>query len=87
MTNIPIEQAMLAIQQAKIAIQQGLIKADHERFNLVEQQLFEAQRAISEAKLKVSVNEEQLLEQANKTVADTLLQLQEHHHDPNLQQG
>ncbi|OIJ12793.1 hypothetical protein BKP35_09435 [Anaerobacillus arseniciselenatis] len=87
MTNIPIEQAMLAIQQSKLAIQQGLIKANPDQFNMVEKQLLAAQEAISEAKLKVSANEEQILNQANQSVEDAIVQLHESHRDSNLQQG
>ncbi|QOY34846.1 hypothetical protein AWH56_019295 [Anaerobacillus isosaccharinicus] len=87
MGSIPIEQAMVAIQQAKLAMQQGLKFADEEQYALVEKQLQQARQVISVAKQKASANEEQLLEQANVTIVNTLEELHERKRTPNLQNG
>jgi hypothetical protein len=83
--SIPIEQAMVAVQQAKLAMQQGLKKADYEKYTQGRQQLQHAQKLISEAKERASLNEEQLLEQANVTILNTMEQLHERQQTPNLQ--
>lgn len=87
MQNRPINQAMLAIQQAKLAIQQGLIYANREKFKLVENQLLDAQKAVMQEKAKVSMNEAQILEQANESIEKAIHLLHEGQKQANLQQG
>jgi hypothetical protein len=87
MANIPIKKAMVAIQQAKLAMQQGLIHADEKHYLQVEQQLLYAQSLITDAKQKASANEEQLLEQANVTLLETMGQVHQRNLPPNSQTG